>query len=87
MPTSTKPTHYWNCFRSRPIRQATQTIVTTAEVTEDKTMYDAREKAIRDYQWAMNSARDEGEIKGKIEGEIKGKIEGEIKISECFRDS
>ena len=30
-------------------------------------MYDAREKAIRDRQWAMNAARREG----KIEGEIK----------------
>ncbi len=34
-------------------------------------MYDAREKAIRDRQWAMSAARREGEIKGKIEGEIK----------------
>ncbi|MCY2981394.1 MAG: hypothetical protein NTU79_22265 [Planctomycetota bacterium] len=38
-------------------------------------MYDAREKALRDQQWALNAAHREGKIEGKIEGEIKGKIE------------
>jgi hypothetical protein len=58
------------------IRQATRAIATIAEKTEDKAMYDSREKAIRDRQWAMTAARREGEIAG----EIKGKIEGKIKI-------
>jgi len=70
-------------FPQQAIRQATQTIVSIAQVTEDKVMYDAREKAIRDQQWAMNAAHREGviegELKGKIEGEIEGKIKGEIK--------
>ncbi|MEI8376770.1 MAG: Rpn family recombination-promoting nuclease/putative transposase [Planctomycetota bacterium] len=70
-------------FPQQAIRQATQTIVNIAQVTEDKVMYDAREKAIRDQQWAMNAAHREGviegELKGKIEGEIEGKIKGEIK--------
>lgn len=39
-------------------------------------MYDAREKALRDRQWALNAARNEG----KIEGKFEGKIEGEIKL-------
>ncbi len=34
-------------------------------------MVDAREKAIRDQQWALNAAHREGEIKGKIEGKIE----------------
>ena len=34
-------------------------------------MYDAREKATRDRQWAINASRIEGKIEGKIEGEIK----------------
>ena len=34
--------------------------------------------AIRDRQTAMNCAREEGELKGKIEGEAKGKLEGEV---------
>ena len=47
-------------------------------------MYDAREKAIRDQQWAINAAhlegRLEGKLEGKLEGEIKGKIEGKIEL-------
>ena len=47
-------------------------------------MYDAREKAIRDRKWELNSAfregEREGEIKGKVEGKVEGKIEGEIKL-------
>ena len=39
-------------------------------------MYDAREKATRDRQWAINASR----IEGKIEGEIRGEIRGEIKL-------
>ena len=47
-------------------------------------MYDAREKAIRDQQWAMNAAHHqgvlEGELRGKIKGEVEGEIKGEIKL-------
>ncbi len=47
-------------------------------------MYDAREKAIRDHQWALNAAHregfHEGESKGKMEGKIEGRLEGEIKL-------
>ncbi len=39
--------------------------------TEDKMMYDQREKAQRDYLWAINSARE----KGREEGELVGKIQ------------
>ena len=38
-------------------------------------MYDAREKALRDQQWALNAAHREGELEREIKGEIKGKIE------------
>ena len=34
-------------------------------------MYDSKEKAIRDRQWALNQSRREGEIEGKIECKIK----------------
>ena len=57
------------------IRQATETLTRIAEITEDKIMYDAREKAIRDREWEISAAIHKGETKGKIEGEIKGKIE------------
>ena len=34
-------------------------------------MYDAREKAMRDQQWALNQAHREGLFEGEIKGEIK----------------
>ena len=46
-------------FPQKAIQQATQTITQIALVTEDKAMYDAREKAIRDQQWAINASRTE----------------------------
>ena len=59
-----------------PFQMATNLLTRISEITEDKQMYDAREKAIRDRQWALNASREEGMAKGKIEG----KIEGEIKL-------
>jgi predicted transposase/invertase (TIGR01784 family) len=53
------------------IRQATETLGRISQQSEDKAMYDARGKAIRDENWRLNAARREGEI----QGEIKGKIE------------
>jgi predicted transposase YdaD len=54
-----------------PKRLATTTLARITEITQDKEMVDAREKAIRDQQWALNAAHREGEIKGKIEGKIE----------------
>ena len=71
-----EPEELLKLFPQPAIQQATKSITKIARKTEDKAMYDAREKAIRDRQWAMSAARREGEIKG----EIKGKIEGEIKL-------
>ncbi len=48
------------------IRQATETLTRIAEITEDKDMYDARERAIRDREWEISAALREGEIKGEI---------------------
>jgi predicted transposase/invertase (TIGR01784 family) len=61
-------------FPQEAIHQATRTITKIAQVTRDKAMYDAREKAIRDRQWELNASRTEGELKGKLEGEIQGEI-------------
>jgi predicted transposase/invertase (TIGR01784 family) len=66
-----EPEELLKLFPQEAIRQATKTITQIAQVTEDKAMYDAREKAIRDQQWALNASRKEGKIEGKIEGEIK----------------
>ena len=62
------------------IREATETLARIAEITEDKAMYDAREKAIRDRKWELNAAFREGEREGEIKGEIKGEVKGETKV-------
>ncbi len=71
-------------FPEPPIRQATETLIRISQITEDKAMYDAREKLIRDRQWALNAARMEGEAKGRMEGEAKGEIKGEIGHPDCL---
>jgi predicted transposase YdaD len=69
-------------FPQPEFQKATDSIDRIAKKTEDKAMYDTREKAIRDQQWILNAARregrEEGEIKGRVEGEIKGREEGEL---------
>jgi hypothetical protein len=75
-------------FPESAMQLATQTITRISEITEDKTMYDAREKAIRDHQWALSAAHNEGKLEGKLEGilegetkgKLEGKLEGEIKL-------
>ena len=74
-----EPEELLRLFPQAAIRLATQTLTKISEVTEDKAMYDAREKAIRDQQWRLNAACREAFAKGEIEGKIKGEIEGEIK--------
>jgi predicted transposase/invertase (TIGR01784 family) len=66
------------------IRQATETLTRIAQITENKTMYDARAKFLRDQKWERDAmfqdGKMEGEIKGKAEGKAEGKIEGEIRL-------
>jgi hypothetical protein len=42
-----------------------------AAKTEDRMMYDQRLKAQRDYQWGLDSAREEGLEKGELVGKIQ----------------
>ena len=60
------------------IRQATETLARIAEITEDKAMYDAREKAIRDRQWQLDAAFREGQRKGEAKGQREGEINDRI---------
>jgi flagellar biosynthesis/type III secretory pathway protein FliH len=55
-------------------QKATDSLDRIAKKTEDKAMYDTREKAIRDQQWILNAARREGREEGREEGELFGKI-------------
>ena len=76
------PDELLKLFPEEAFQTATRAIIQIAEKTEDKAMYDAREKAIRDFQTAISSAlqegRQEGEQKGRQEGEQKGRQEGEL---------
>jgi hypothetical protein len=73
-------------FPQPAFQQATDTITRIAEITEDKAIYDTREKAIRDRQWALNASREEGIEKGREEGEIRGEIKGEIKLIRTLQE-
>jgi predicted transposase/invertase (TIGR01784 family) len=63
---------------------AISTIEIISAKTEDKLMYDQREKAQRDYEWAISGARQEGREEGREEGvEVgieKGLIAGQIQL-------
>jgi hypothetical protein len=54
-------------FPQPEFQKATDSIDRIAKKTEDKAMYDTREKALRDQQWILNAvkreAREEGEIR------------------------
>jgi flagellar biosynthesis/type III secretory pathway protein FliH len=60
--------------------EATDSIDRIANKTEDKAMYDTREKAIRDQQWIMNAARREAREEGLQEGREEGEVFGKIRI-------
>ncbi len=49
---------------------AIDTLAIISAKTEDKQMYDQREKAQRDYEWALSSVREEGEQIGLEKGGI-----------------
>ncbi len=53
------------------IQQATKTLIRIAQITEDKAMYDARERAIQDREWELEARERKGETKGEIKGEIR----------------
>jgi predicted transposase YdaD len=69
-------------FSQPEFQKATDSIDRIAKRTEDKAMYEPREKAIRDQQWILNAARREGleagELKGRKEGREEGREEGEL---------
>jgi len=58
-------------FPEQAFQMATRILTRISETTEDEQMYDSREKAIRDSQWALNASRNEGIADGEIKGEIR----------------
>jgi flagellar biosynthesis/type III secretory pathway protein FliH len=63
--------------------QATATIDRIARIHEDKEMYDAREKQLRDQRWMIKSSLkqglEQGLEQGRKEGIDLGKLLGQIK--------
>jgi flagellar biosynthesis/type III secretory pathway protein FliH len=55
-------------------QQAISVVEAIAAKTEDRRMYDQRLKAQRDYQWGLDSAREEGREEGWESGELAGRI-------------
>ncbi len=51
--------------------QAIATIEIISVKTEDRNMYNEREKAQRDYEWALSGAREQGIEVGKLSGKIQ----------------
>lgn len=51
---------------------------------EKRLEYEAREKAIRDYNQSMKEARETGREEGRIEGRIEGEKIGEERISKLY---
>jgi predicted transposase/invertase (TIGR01784 family) len=56
-------------------QQAVNVIEAIALKTEDRMMYDQREKAQRDYLWALDGARNEGRQEGCELGLLAGKVQ------------
>ncbi len=69
-------------FPEEPFQQAISEAERIAERTVDRMMYDQREKALRDYQWAIESARREGLEKGREQGREEGVLIGKIQVLE-----
>jgi len=61
-------------FPQPALRRASETLIRISEISEDKAMSDARERAIRDRKWEIDAARREGKDEGRLEGEIEGEI-------------
>ena len=59
-------------------QRAIEVIEAIAAKTEDRMMYDQREKAQRDLQWQLDSARQEGREEGREEGLEVGALVGQI---------
>jgi predicted transposase/invertase (TIGR01784 family) len=67
-------------FSQPEFQKATDSLDRIAKKTEDKAMYDTREKAIRDQQWILNAARREGLEAGREEGREEGELFGKIRM-------
>jgi predicted transposase/invertase (TIGR01784 family) len=67
-------------------QRAITAIETLAAKTEDRQMYDQREKALRDHQWMLDGAREQGREEGLEKGREQGREVGLEKGREQGRE-
>jgi flagellar biosynthesis/type III secretory pathway protein FliH len=58
--------------------QAINEVARISQKSEDRLMYDQREKAQRDHQWLLEGARKEAHKEGREEGREEGHKEGRV---------
>jgi len=66
--------------------RATTELKNIQEITEEKEMYDAREKAILDYESGLVDARQQGRLEGRQEGRQEGEVIGRIRLLQELLD-
>ena len=75
-------------FPELAFQRAITCLESISSKTEDKTMHDQREKAQRDYDWMMSSARKQGIEEGRKEGREEGAVVGAIQaLQQILGDS
>jgi flagellar biosynthesis/type III secretory pathway protein FliH len=65
---------------------ATHELTEIKQVTEEKHMYDSREKAALDLESGLIDAREEGREQGREQGREEGEIKGEIKLIRTLQE-
>ncbi len=75
-----EPQQLRDLLPSVAFQPAISTIQTIAAKSEDRSMYDQREKAQRDYEWAIAGAREEGHEVGRKEGIDLGMLVGKVHL-------
>ena len=81
-----EPAALLKLFPDAAFRQASQALTHIKEKTEDKVMYDSREKARLDREWQLSSSFLAGKMEGETKGKIEGKIKGEIKLIRTLQE-
>jgi predicted transposase/invertase (TIGR01784 family) len=75
-----EPARLRELLPGEPFQRAITVLETIAAKREDRHMYDQREKAQRDYQWALDGARESGREEGREEGLQAGALVGKIQL-------
>ena len=73
-------------FPQPAIRRASESLIRISQITEDKAMYDARERAIRDRQWELNAAKKKFFSRARLKARSIFFFRARSRRSGCYRD-